>query len=604
VSLDNSEAVGEETGLESGEVIPRFSAVSGLKCLHAHVAEAASQMEEVNEQTDGATANEIEDSKQVWDLMMALWGKLEEPLDTVQDEEGGIGGLESHEVTMRRKENLSSWLEKAVQSTAEEAVREAKARGNLPGEMLGILSGNRLEAVCDRAQGQGDHYGALMMSCGGSGFSGNLILKYLDLMQYLKADPHLHPDRLRLYAMISGTPVWHGSSDKLFNTCDGLEWQRALAVTLWFHTPPTASVSDALTVFEDAFQGLSQFGAYASPPLPEYFQDRESTDQVYDIRYHLLKLYSDRGHPLEKLVTPTTHGSGNHLDHRLGWFLAQVLQSLGYHHMAVQRSDQHHLEFASQLECLGLWHWAVFVLLHLNDAKHRKAKVQETLGRHVRLDCEISAEREEFVHENLYVPLSWIAKAKAVRASFEGRLGDQAWYLIQSEEWNAAHEVVVKEIAPDSIIGNNSYEYFYDLLKELEKHKESITSWNIRGAIYYDFISVDLEVNHLVAERDETKVGYYMEKLRPQVTNICSRINSLDTSNAKNRLCQAEIAKKVAHLMRAVVSLQHKDDLEMDSYELSQQLAQLPLPEDYELQELRTLTRIYMKELLTTNVNS
>ena len=72
------------------------------------------------------------------------------------------------------------------------------------------------------------------------------------------------------------------------------------------------------------------------------------------------------------------------------------------------------------------------------------------------------------------------------------------------------------------------------------------------GAVYYDFISVDLEVKKLVQDRDETKVGYYMEKLRPQVMNICSRINSLETSTAKNRLCQAEIAKKVAHLMRAV----------------------------------------------------
>ena len=32
--------------------------------------------------------------------------------------------------------------------------------------------------------------------------------------------------------------------------------------------------------------------------------------------------------------------------------------------------------------------------------------------------------------------------------------------------------------------------------------------------------------------------------------------------------------------------------------ELAEHLAQLPLPDDYELQELRTLTRMYMKELI------
>ena len=52
--------------------------------------------------------------------------------------------------------------------------------------------------------------------------------------------------------------------------------------------------------------------------------------------------------------------------------------------------------------------------------------------------------------------------------------------MIRASEWNAAHEVVVKEIAPDAIIADN-YEFFYELLKELEEASESITNWNIRG---------------------------------------------------------------------------------------------------------------------------
>ena len=60
-----------------------------------------------------------------------------------------------------------------------------------------------------RAQEKGDHYAALMMSVasgsGSSSYTSNLILKYLDLMQELKADVHLDEDRLRLYSTISGT---------------------------------------------------------------------------------------------------------------------------------------------------------------------------------------------------------------------------------------------------------------------------------------------------------------------------------------------------------------------------------------------------------------
>ena len=43
-------------------------------------------------------------------------------------------------------------------------------------------------------------------------------------------------------------------------------------------------------------------------------------------------------------------------------------------------------------------------------------------------DC---LERERFLQEQLQVPRSWIAEAKAIYASTIGNFGDQAWYLIQ-----------------------------------------------------------------------------------------------------------------------------------------------------------------------------
>ena len=78
VSLDNSEAVGEDVEGDASP-IPKFEPVRGLKCLHAHIGEAATQMEEVMDDEEGASDNnrEVGETKQVWDLMMALWGKLE-----------------------------------------------------------------------------------------------------------------------------------------------------------------------------------------------------------------------------------------------------------------------------------------------------------------------------------------------------------------------------------------------------------------------------------------------------------------------------------------------------------------------------------------------
>ena len=67
---------------------------------------------------------------------------------------------------------------------------------------------------------------------------------------------------------------------------------------------------------------------------------------------------------------------------------------------------------------------------------------------------------------------------------------------------------------------------------------------------------------------------------------------SLEVETAKERLCQSEIAKKVAHLMRAALSLESADSTGATAArELAQLTSQLPMPEDYALQELRTLTR-------------
>lgn len=49
------------------------------------------------------------------------------------------------------------------------------------------------------------------------------------------------------------------------------------------------------------------------------------------------------------------------------WHLLQVLESLGYHHLSDVHQSMICTNYASQLESLGLWQWAVFVLLHIRD---------------------------------------------------------------------------------------------------------------------------------------------------------------------------------------------------------------------------------------------
>lgn len=51
------------------------------------------------------------------------------------------------------------------------------------------------------------------------------------------------------------------------------------------------------------------------------------------------------------------------------WHLCQVLQSLGFLHLSDYHLSVIHTSYAAQLEALGLWQWAAFVLLHISDGQ-------------------------------------------------------------------------------------------------------------------------------------------------------------------------------------------------------------------------------------------
>ena len=84
-----------------------------------------------------------------------------------------------------------------------------------------------------------------------------------------------------------------------------------------------------------------------------------------------------------------------------------------------------HMDFAAQLESMGLWQWSVFVLLHLENPQKRSKLVRDCLSRNVIPSNEESAEKEVFLQDRLGIPLKWIAAAKAVRSFTDDNYGDQ-----------------------------------------------------------------------------------------------------------------------------------------------------------------------------------
>ncbi|KAK3910390.1 Nuclear pore complex protein Nup98-Nup96 [Frankliniella fusca] len=551
---------------------------------------------------------------EVWELCSALWGDLPE-----LEIEEGTKDLNTHYTTMVRRKAVSKWLETVskplVEMETNRVFKSDAAQYPLKEEyldgILSLLSGRQILEACQKAQDYGDHYLAQLLSqLSGSTAVRKFMCEQLDSWEKSKADAFIDPRRLRLYLLVAGLAHYETSEGSLVNTCYMLDWKRAFATHLWYICSPVASLADALKLYQEAFSASDEDNdnAYAKRPDPPYL-DAMSDDcivtvhgrKLNDLCYHLLQLYCERSHPLEQLLNPATH-TDDPQDYRLSWCLMQVLHSIDYAHLSPLSEAIIHSGFASQLENNGLWHWAIFVLLHLKDDFARKSSVLDMLGRHVELlEMRKLSEAEEFLHKKLQIPLEWIYQAKAVRAACMHRYQDQVWYLLKASDWNEAHQVIMEHLAADAII-NEHYVYLESLLKELEpvERSSTISGWSNQGALLWDYLTVHQTVNDLldlVASNPDgfrdNDASYKLEKIQPQLSRLCSKINNLPCRNAKDRLCQCEIAKRACTLVRNVTQLQRGESA-VWSTTLSHLIAQLPLPEDYTQQELLQLLNAYM----------
>ncbi|XP_053703664.1 nuclear pore complex protein Nup98-Nup96 isoform X4 [Synchiropus splendidus] len=545
---------------------------------------------------------------QIWTLCEALWGRLGSV-----GQESDSETCSEYEQQLERRRSFSAWLSRSTTCRVEKEVALA-GKGHHTDGVFSYLTGNRISEACRLAQQEGDHRLSLLLSqVMGSQYCRDLLALQLADWNRLQTDSYLTEERLRIFALLAGKPVWT-SSDSVVNVCSQLDWKRCVAVHLWFMLPPTASVADALTRYEEAFQGSCDSGKYACAPLPPYMEanqlqedeEDESVQPLYDLCYHLLKLYSDRHYSLQQLLDPLTI-TGDRLDHRLSWHLWGVLQSLHYTHLSVSGQGLIHSGYAAQLESAGLWHLAIFVLLHIPDHAQRERSVRDMLNLHCPLqDSEESVSREQFLVEQLMIPECWIHESKATRAHRNGDHRQEALHLYKAGFWNQCHRLLMQHLAADCII-NDDHNFLLEFLEGLAFPERSATiqDWDTSGRVYLDYIWVNKTLQDV---QQLESSGYKLERLHNDVTSLCGRIELLPCNSVRDRLAQSEMAKRVSNILRVVLSLQQGDSapkaLDVPLVQLAPHISRLPMPEDYTLEELRGLTQAYLRQLVLIESHS
>jgi nuclear pore complex protein Nup98-Nup96 len=261
--------------------------------------------------------------------------------------------------------------------------------------------------------------------------------------------------------------------------------------------------------------------------------------------YHLLKMFSDGQHPLTSALVPASSTPCG-LDFRLCWLLYTALRTAGVPSLSKQREEQLHTDFAAQLEAAGLWHYAAFVLLHVEDPKMRTWWVKELLVRN--LVVQPTAEQENkvgFVQHQLHIPELWIDEAMSVRARFEGNDEVLADALQKCGRWNEAHATVMWSLAREAILARQ-YNTIIQLLAPLNNRIQHIAGWETGGAVYYGYVMLLADLEQMDSAGSAMDRRRWQRECSRKASDLIRGVRALPSTTPRDRMAKVEIANVLA----------------------------------------------------------
>lgn len=449
----------------------------------------------------------------VWKLVQALFAS-----------EGETFKSQNYVEEIYRKRLLTKWLREAVSGAVQSQMDHQGS--NYLAQIYSLLTGNRIAHASRLAMENRDFMLSTLISQAVSE-TGMQDYVHTQLREWQKsgANDFISSQRLRILELICGESVDCENDKDQAQDNEKLDWKRLFGVQLWYRTKPHQLISDAIQIFEDDNFDVRAHPAHVEEIVlnkhvaPRGMSHQHMLQQRRDICYHVIKLFCDNCHSLRSTLDPLT-ASYDMLDYRLSWHLYQVFKAL--HLFSEEISHEIHMNFAFQLQQAGLWHWAVYVLTHLEIPEERlgvmmtdhdsvsepitqrkyptqivnrfhaikESAIKEVIRRHISIDeNEDDVARVKFLVDNLHIPNKWIQEAKAMRASLTSDHIKHFHYRIGAEQYQEAHRIIMTQVAPNLILSERLTE-LKDALMQLSRHKASIPEWDSSGNVYLEFIKL------------------------------------------------------------------------------------------------------------------
>lgn len=336
------------------------------------------------------------------------------------------------------------------------------------------------------------------------------------------------PEAIRkIYELLNGnTAVSQGPSPVYL--CENLSWQQSFGLQLWYETTINGDISVAVKKYEEAFKNPK-----ACVPSP--FADPEA--------FELLRLFESINPQPERALCNTTASSW------IPWALYHILyRSLNLYKDTSFIGEQLTLSFALQLESHGKVTEAAFVLTHLENDDLAKRYLQDLVGRQVNKITPEVTSRLKRMGINSHV----ISEALALQYRYDGEHTLECSALIDATQWNEAHTVLIKHVAPFAVVSNSIGELF-NILMRFENPTANIQGWREGGQVYLDYARLVERMSPAEAALDDSALpAATAQGLAISLIKGLAQINTWDGRNfmvqVATTLMSSYVAKKARSL--------------------------------------------------------
>lgn len=131
--------------------------------------------------------------------------------------------------------------------------------------------------------------------------------------------------------------------------------------------------------------------------------------------------------------------------------------------------------------------------------------------------------------------------------------------------------------------------YVQRLLQRFGDHHRNVPNWTNQAGILVEYIRLNECFDRLKTHPDQHMDSVWLQLQQP-LSELCSRINLFPCPTARHRLCQSEIAQRLANLVSGLRQTAGASSVDLSTCTLMRViLEKLPLPQEYAKQKLREL---------------